>query len=321
MESRKAELLPVQYFHVVFTLPEEMARIAFQNKRVVYGLLFRAASETLQQVAADPKHLGAEIGFLCVLHTWGQNLLHHPHVHCVVPGGGLSPDRSRWISCLPGFFLPVRILSRVFRGKFLAHLRKAFEQGELKFRGELKPWGEPARFAQVVAAAYRMEWVVHAKPPWGGPEQVLKYLARYTHRVALSNDRLLKLENGEVTFRWKDYAHESRIRSMTLSAVEFLRRFLLHVLPARFVRIRHYGFLANRNREDLVALCRTLLEQPPAAPHSCDAESTTEPAAVEPAPNAADLCPCCRTGRLQVTQLWARPRAIQLLQLRMFNTS
>ena len=171
MESRKAELLPVEYFHVVFTLPEEMARIAFQNKRLVYGLLFRAASETLLEVAADPKHLGADIGFLGVLHTWGQNLLHHPHVHCVVPGGGLSPDRSRWVSCLPGFFLPVRVLSRVFRGKFLAHLRKAFQQGELKFRGELKPWGEPTRFAQVVAAAYRMEWVVHAKPPWGGPER------------------------------------------------------------------------------------------------------------------------------------------------------
>ena len=207
MEAREAELLPVEYFHVVFTLPAALGPIALQNPRVVYGLLFRAAAETLQQVAADPEHLGAEIGFLAVLHTWGQNLQHHPHVHCVVPGGGISPDASRWVACRPGFFLPVRVLSRVFRGKFLSLLRAAFDRGRLAFHGKLSPLADPAEFQRRLAASARTEWVVYAKPPFGGPEQVLKYLARYTHRVAISNRRLTALEDGQVTFRWKDYAH------------------------------------------------------------------------------------------------------------------
>jgi hypothetical protein len=242
LADRQTELLDVPYFHVVFTVPEAVATIAFQNQTAVYDILFRAASETLRTIAADPRHLGAEIGFLAVLHTWGQNLLHHPHVHCVVPGGGLAPDRSRWVSCRPGFFLPVRVLSRVFRGKFLQRLREAYDRGQLQFHGSLLEQGTSTGFAKLVAESYRTEWVVYAKPPFGGPEQVWKYLARYTHRVAISNTRLLHLENGQVTFRWKDYAAGSRVRTMTLSAAEFLRRFLLHVLPTGFVRIRHYGF-------------------------------------------------------------------------------
>ena len=203
----QAELLPVEYFHLVFTLPTTLNPIALQNPRVVYGLLFRAAAETLQQVAADPKHLGAEIGFFAVLHTWGQNLQHHPHVHCVVPGGGIAPDASRWIACPPGFFLPVRVLSRVFRGKFLSLLRNAFDRGRLAFHGKLGPLAEPEEFQRRLADSARTEWVVYAKPPFGGPQQVLKYLARYTHRVAISNSRLVATRGRRVTFRWKDYAH------------------------------------------------------------------------------------------------------------------
>jgi hypothetical protein len=317
LEARRAELLPVEYFHVVFTLPEALGQIAFQNKRVVYGLLFRAVAETLLEVAANPKHLGAHLGFLCVLHTWGQNLLHHPHVHCVVPGGGLSPDRSRWLSCPAGFFLPVRVLSRVFRGKFLAHLQEAFRRGTLQFRGNLQPWADPKAFAEIVRDAYRQEWVVHAKPPFGGPEQVLKYLARYTHRVAISNDRLLKLEAGRVTFRWKNYAASGRIQQMTVSAVEFLRRFLLHVLPRSFVKIRHYGFFANCNRQKALPICRALLGQTnPLDPSQRHTEAPQDqPAEVK------TLCPSCGSGKMLVTRTWNRPTAPQLARLWPFDTS
>ena len=210
MADREAELLPVEYFHVVFTLPTALGPIALQNPRVVYGLLFRTSAETLQQIAADPRHLGAEIGFLAVLHTWGQNLQHHPHVHCVVPGGGLSPDGSRWVPCRPGFFLPVRVLSRLFRGKFLARLQDAFDRGMLSFHGSIAALADPVEFQRRLAASAQTEWVVYAKPPFGGPEQVLKYLARYTHRVAISNSRLTALEGDEVAFLWKDYAHKAR---------------------------------------------------------------------------------------------------------------
>ncbi len=254
LEERAAELLPVPYFHVVFTLPEMIGPLALQNPRAVYGILFQAAAETLLEVAATPRRLGAKIGFLAVLHTWGQNLMHHPHLHCVVPGGGLSPDGSRWIPCREGFFLPVRILSRVFRGKFLSLLRKAYQRGKLRFYGELKPLEEPEHFERWLDATVKTEWVVYAKPPFGGPEQVLKYLARYTHRVAISNDRLIALEDGRVRFHWKDYAHGNAQKTMTLDAAEFIRRFLLHVLPTGFMKIRHYGFLANRNRREMVSL-------------------------------------------------------------------
>ena len=260
LERRAAELLPVEYFHVVFTLPQPLAPLALQNQRVLYAILFRAASETLLQIGADPKHLGARIGFLAVLHTWGQNLHHHPHLHCVVPGGGIAPDRSRWIACRRQFLFPVKVLSRLFRGKFLAYLKSAFHQGELGFHGMLKPLGEQSNFIAWLKRMARSEWVVYAKPPFGGPQQVLKYLARYTHRVAISNQRLVALHDGLVTFRWKDYAQGGQPAIMTLQATEFIRRFLLHVLPRGFVRIRHFGFLANRCRQQRLQLCRKLLD-------------------------------------------------------------
>jgi hypothetical protein len=301
VEDRAAELLPVEYFHVVFTLPAAIGPIALQNPRVVYGLLFQAASETLRQLAADPKHLGAEIGFLAVLHTWGQNLQHHPHVHCVVPGGGLSPDGSRWISCRPGFFLPVRVLGRLFRGKFLALLKAAFDGGRLSFHGKLASLAEPAEFRRNLADTANTEWVVYAKPPFGGPEQVLKYLARYTHRVAISNYRLISLEGDQVEFFYKDYADEGKQKTMKLKAVEFIRRFLLHVLPAGFVRIRHYGFLANRVCREKLELCRTLLAAL-TTPGPVEAEPVPGPKeAVEgrPEPHA---CPSCGEGRMVIVE-------------------
>jgi len=259
LEDRQAELLPVEYFHVVFTVPEEIAALAYQNKEVVYGILFRATAETLRTIAADPQHLGAEIGFLAVLHSWGQNLLHHPHLHCVVPGGGLAPDGKRWIACRPGFFLPVNVLSCLFRRLFLDYLQAAFEQGQRHFFSSLERLRDPHAFAHYLAPLRQIDWVVHAKPPFGGPEQVLNYLGRYTHRVAISNNRLLDIEDGKITFRWKDYRHNDRPRVMTLEADEFIRRFLLHVLPDGFQRIRHYGFLAHRYRKAKLALCRQLL--------------------------------------------------------------
>ncbi len=262
LEDRHADLIPVDYFHVVFTLPEEIAAIAYQNKAVVYDILFHATAETLRTIAADPRHLGAEIGFIAILHTWGQNLLHHPHLHCVVPGGGLSADGERWVSCRPGFFLPVRVLSRLFRRLFLTQLQAAFDAGHLRFFNALEPLQAPSAFARHLAPARRVEWVVYAKPPFGGPKHVLEYLGRYTHRVAISNNRLIDFVEGKVSFRWKDYRHESHQKVMRLGAPEFMRRFLLHVLPGGFQRIRHYGLLANRYRAVKLARCRQLLAEP-----------------------------------------------------------
>ncbi|MGH8114932.1 MAG: IS91 family transposase, partial [Rhodanobacteraceae bacterium] len=241
LDARRAELLDTPYFHVVFTLPGPLAAIAYQNKACVYGLLFRATAETLRTIAADPKHLGAEIGFFAVLHTWGQNLLHHPHLHCVVPGGGLAIGGDRWVGCKPGFFLPVRVLSRLFRRLFLEHLEQAFTAGRLQFFGDLAPLREHRAFRHYLIPLRQTEWVVYAKAPFAGPEQVLDYVGRYTHRVALSNHRILDIADGMVRFRWKDYRHGNRRKVMTVSADEFMRRFLLHVLPAGFHRIRYYG--------------------------------------------------------------------------------
>jgi Putative transposase/Transposase zinc-binding domain len=299
MEAREVELLPVEYYHVVFTLPAVLSPIALQNPREVYGILFRAAAETLQEVAADPQHLGAEIGFLAILHTWGQNLEHHPHVHCVVPGGGLAPDGSRWIACPPGFFLPVRVLSRVFRGKFLALLSHAFEQGKLSFHGKLRTLGDAGEFQRQLTASAQTEWVVYAQPPVGGPEQVLKYLARYTHRVAISNRRLVAMEDEKVQFQWKDYAHGGDQKTMTLKAIEFIRRFLLHVLPSGFVRIRHYGFLANRVCREKLALCRALLGVE-AVPVAVDSEPSRKPEETAEGVPAANVCPSCGKGRMVI---------------------
>ena len=286
LAARQAELLPVPYFHVVFTLPAPVAEIAFQNKEAVYAILFRAAAETLRRIAADPRHLGAEIGLVAVLHTWGQTLHHHPHVHCVVPGGGLSLDGSRWVACRPGFFLPVRVLSQLFRRLFLEQLRASFEAGELGFFGALAELAEPAAFARRLHELRRVAWVVYAKPPFGGPAQVLAYLGRYTHRVAIANSRLVGITDRRVAFRWKDYRHRGKAKLMTLDADEFIRRFLLHTLPDGFHRIRHYGFLANGHRAGKLALCRTLLAAP-------IGERGAEPADDAPPSHRHDRCPCC----------------------------
>jgi len=259
LDARQAELLETPYFHVVFTVPQEIAAVAYQNKRIVYNILFRATAETLRTIAADPKHLGAEIGLMAVLHTWGQSLLHHPHLHCVVPGGGLAPDGSRWVACRPGFFLPVRVLSRLFRRLFLDQLQHAFDAGQLQFRSALTPLQDPQAFATYLAPLRQADWVVYAKRPFGGPRQVLDYLGRYTHRVAIANNRLMSLDEGQVSFRWKDYRHHDKSKTMTLSAEEFIRRVLLHVLPPGFQRIRYFGFLGNRYRSAKLTLCRRLL--------------------------------------------------------------
>jgi hypothetical protein len=259
IEKRQSELLDCEYFHVVFTVPEQIASIAYQNKELVYGILFRATAETLRTIAADPQHLGAEIGFFAVLHTWGQNLLHHPHLHCVVPGGGISADGSRWISCRPGFFLPVRVLSRLFRRLFLEDLDTAFQSGKLRFFHSLEALQNPQEFARYLAPVRKAEWVVYAKPPFAGPQQVLDYVGRYTHRVAISNHRLWDIENSQVQFQWKDYRDNSQQKTMTLDAEEFIRRFLLHTLPEGFQRIRYYGLLGNRYRQQNLARCRQLL--------------------------------------------------------------
>ena len=294
LAERAKELLPVPYCHVVFTVPEPLAPLALQNAQLVYGLLFRAVSQTLLEIAADPRRLGAQIGFLAVLHSWSQNLMHHPHIHCVVPAGGLAPDGSRWIRCRRKFFLPVKVLSRLFRGKFLALLRDAFAGRKLQFHGKLTPLREPARFHALLRPLKNIEWVVYAKPPFGGPEYVLKYLARYTHRVAISNGRLLNLENGQVTFQWRDSKDNNQIKAMTLDAVEFIRRFLLHILPPGFVKIRHFGFLSSRRRSAALALCRERLPQPVATTDAVPILSERQQFAVE------RRCPECHTGTLHI---------------------
>jgi hypothetical protein len=265
--AREAELLPVGYVHIVFTMPEPLARLALANKRVVYDRLFQAAAETLRHVAANPKRLGADVGGLIVLHTWGQRLQHHPHVHCVVPMGGLSPDGTRWIHARPRFFLPIPVLPQVYRGKLVAGLREAFRHGHLSFPGQLAPLGTGRAFCSFLRSLYRQSWVVYAKPPFGSPAHVLHYLARYTHRVAISNHRLVDVTEDHVSFRWKDYRHGSQVRTLTLDVNEFLRRFLLHVLPKRFVRIRYFGFLASRCRTRALPQCRLAIgDAPPAEP-------------------------------------------------------
>ncbi len=305
LEAREREVLDVEYFHVVFTVPHELAPLALQNRRAVYGMLFRAASETLLTIAQDPKHLGADIGVLALLHTWGQNLLAHPHLHCVIPGGGLSSDGERWVSCREGFFLPVAVLSRMFRGKFLALLLRAFEMQQLEFHGRLLELHHPKAWEGWLEPMRNKNWVVYAKPPFGGPEQVLKYLARYTNRVAISNQRILSFQDGKVQFAWKDYAHQNQNRIMTLDSLEFLRRFLLHVLPSGFMRIRYYGFLANRNRAEKLQLARRLITDQTSSTENTNAnvgvEPTNPPSATPgEAIDEFELCPQCKQGRLVV---------------------
>ena len=280
LDARQADLLPVEYYHVVFTLPAPIAEIAYQNKSALYGLLFDIAAETLLRIAADPKHLGASIGATLVLHTWGSALTHHPHVHGIVPGGGLAPDGQRWIACRPGFFLPVRVLSRLFRRRFLEELQRLYEAGQLKFFGEHRTLTDVQAFADWVAPLRKCEWVVYAKRPFAGPQAVLAYLSRYTHRVAISNSRLLAMDEHGVSLRWKDYRAKGKTRhkAMTLSPQEFMRRFLLHVLPGGFHRIRHCGLLANGSRRHNLALARVLLHVASPPPDESADEQAAAPA-------------------------------------------
>ena len=296
LEARQAELLPLAYYHAVFTLPAQIGDIAFQNKAVVYGALFKAASQTLLTIAADPKHLGARIGLTAVLHTWGSALTHHPHVHCIVPGGGLSLDGQRWVSCRPRFFLPVRVLSRLFRRRFLDQLAAAHVEGRLAFFGDLAGLSDRAAFTARLAPLRRTEWVVYAKRPFAGPEAVLAYLARYTHRVAISSSRLVSCDDRAVTFRWKDYRADGQHRQklMTLAPTEFMRRFLIHVLPSGFHRIRHYGLFANTARAEAMAKARALLHVPPPPSAEPEAEAKTPIA-----------CPCCG-GRMILVEIFER---------------
>jgi Putative transposase/Transposase zinc-binding domain len=303
-EAREAELLPVPYFHLVFTLPAALAAIAYHNKTKVYGLLFKAAAETLITIAADARHLGAKIGVTGVLHTWGQNLSHHPHVHMIVPGGGISPKSDRWIACRPKFFLPVRVLSRLFRRLFLQGLAKLHAAGELQFFGDLSRLADATAFQTHLAPLATTEWVVFSKRPFAGPEEVLRYFARYTHRVAIGNSRLVEIGDNHVAFRWKDYRETGRTRAkvMQLGVDEFIHRFLLHVLPDGFHRIRHYGLFANGHRAEKLALCRKLLRVPtPPVENTPEGESDTSSDMRELPP-----CPCCG-GRMRVTEVFDGP--------------
>jgi hypothetical protein len=296
MAARTGDLLPVEYFHVVFTLPAEIARIAYWNKKAVYGLLFKASAETVLTIAADPKRLGARVGMTCVLHTWGSALTHHPHIHMIVPGGGLSPDGSRWIACKPGFFLHVRVLARLFRRLFSEGLLTLHRAGELTFFGDLTGLADAATFAAWLAPLRKSEWVVYAKPPFGGPEAVLAYLSRYTHRVAISNSRLIRADAQTVAFRWKDYRIRTgdRQKVMHLATGEFIRRFLIHVLPDGFHRIRHYGLLASASRRANIARVRTLLGAQPPEPAT---ETGIDPFALR------EPCPCCG-GPMRIIEIF-----------------
>ena len=296
LDKRRGELLDCEYFHVVFTLPQQIAALALQNKRALFGILCQAASRTLREIAADPKHLGVETGFLAVLHSWGQALQFHPHLHCVVAGGGIAPAGDRWIACRPGFFLPVRVLSRRFRTLFLHQLERAFRAGKLRFPGSLAPLADPAAFHRYLRPLRQAEWVVYSKPPFAGPAQVLAYLARYTHRVAISNHRLLSIDNGQVRFHWRDYRHHNKRKTMSLAAHEFIRRFLLHVLPRQFRKTRYYGFLASCHRGDKLALCRQLLGMPP--PDPPDPPPDYRDRFEQLTGDSLRLCPACRAGHM-----------------------
>jgi len=319
VEKRTAEVLPTHYFHVVFSVPEQIASIAYQNKAVVYDILFRAVAETLTTIGADPKHLGAEIGFFAVLHSWGQNLMFHPHLHCVVPGGGISPDDSRWISCRPHFFLPVRVLSRLFRRLFLTYLQEAFDAGNLQFFSSLEALRDPQAFQCHLDSVRNLEWVVYAKPPFAGPQQVVDYVGRYTHRVAISNQRILDIKNGQVKFIWRDYRDHNQQKIMPLSADEFIRRFLLHVLPNGFHRIRYYGFLANPHRKQKLELCRQLLG---AVPSPTPPVGSSEPVTPEDYRDRYDRltgrslreCPVCHRGHMIAVQALQPVRSSPAIQ-------
>jgi len=303
IEARSEDLLPIEYFHVVFTIPSELNPLVSMNRKVLYDLLFRSVSETLTELAKDPKHLGAEIGSIGILHTWGQNLMDHPHIHCIVTGGGLSSDRGRWISCRKGFFIPVRVMSALFKGKFLALLKQCFQSDALVFPDRICDLKEPGNFERFRNQLYHQKWVVYCKPPFEGVQGVLQYLGRYTHRIAISNNRILNIRNGDVSFLWRDYADQNRLKTMTLKAEEFIRRFLLHVLPSRFVRIRHFGLLANRKRKNTLALCRQIFGERKTATKQDGRKETWQEQLFRICGIDVTLCPVCQKGRMWMVAL------------------
>jgi len=295
LEERKEDLLPVPYFHVVFTIPAKLNPIALRNKRVLYNILFRSVSETLLELAADPKHLGGQIGFICILHTWGQNLMDHPHIHCIVTGGGLSHDATRWLSFRKKFFIPVKVLSRLFRGKVLFYLKKSWEKGDLKFPGVLAELQDQS--GALLNGLYKMEWVVYSKPPFKDAETLIDYLGRYTHRIAIGNHRILKTEDGQVFFFWRDYADGNKKKIMKLEASEFIRRFLLHVLPEKFVKVRYYGLLANRKSGSMLTQCLGLLADPNESKNA-SAPETWQEFLLRVCGMDLMTCPFCKKGRM-----------------------
>ena len=316
VQKRMAEVLPTHYFHVVFPVPEQIASIAYQNKEVVYDILFLATAETLCTITADPQHLGAEIGFFAVLHSWGQTLVFHPHLHCVVPGGGISPDGTRWISCRPRFFVPVRVLSRLFRRLFLKYLEQAFDSGKLRFFSSIATLQDPQTFHRHLDPVRNVEWVVYAKPPFAGPQQVVDYLGRYTHRVAISNHRIVDIEGRQVKFTWRDYRDHNQQKTMSLSADQFIGRFLLHVLPTGFQRIRYYGFLGNRHRKEKLEQCRQLLGM--AAPSKTPSVTTTPEDYRDRYQRLTGHslweCPICHRGRMIAIEVLPKVRSSPPIQ-------
>ena len=298
IEARNEDLLPIQYFHVVFTIPSGLNPLVIMNQKVMYDLMFRSVSETLTELSDNPKHLGARIGFMSVLHTWGQNLMDHPHIHCVVTGGGLSLDGDRWVSCRKRFFIPVRVMSALFRGKFLAHMKSTFEAGEFIFPRGIGHLREAHAFEMYRRQLYHKKWVVYCKPPFDGAKGVLQYLGRYTHRIAISNNRILTADNGTVNFRWRDYADGNQQKTMTLKVDEFIRRYLLHVLPDRYVRIRHFGLLANRSRKDNITLCRELLGTSAVIEPNKEKKETWQEQLLRICGIDVTVCPVCREGTM-----------------------
>lgn len=303
IEARSEDLLPIKYFHVVFTIPSELNPLVSMNSKVMYDLLFRSASETLTELANDPEHLGAKIGVICILHTWGQNLMDHPHVHCIVTGGGLSPDGNSWVPCRKGFFIHVGVMSALFSGKFLDLLKNSFESGNLVFPGSTSHLKKPGTFESFTRHLYHKKWVVYCKPPFDGAKGVLQYLGRYTHRIAISNNRILTIQNGNVSFLWRDYADNNRQKTMTLKAEEFIRRFLLHVLPSRYVRIRHFGLLANRNRKDNIASCRESLGTGKTVTKENGRQETWQEQLLRICGIDVTACPVCKKGKMSRVEL------------------
>jgi hypothetical protein len=298
IQARSEDLLPIEYFHVVFTIPSELNPLVSMNPKIMYNLLFRSVSETILKLASDPEHLGATVGIIGILHTWGQNLMDHPHVHCIVTGGGLSSDGSHWVSCRKGFFIHVRVMSALFSRKFLGLLKNSFESGDLVFPGSISHLQEPRAFKSFKSLLYHKKWVVYCKPPFDGPKGVLQYLGRYTHRIAISNNRILAIRDGTVSFLWRDYADNNHLKTMTLKAGEFIRRFLLHVLPARYVRIRHFGLLANRRRKNNIALCSEYLGTGKTVTKEKIKQETWQEQLLRICGIDVTTCPVCQKGRM-----------------------